>query len=86
MADPSFVSTHNHCPRMVQGMESQPYALRDRVTVSNPIAYGGGTSTLKNLSGTVTRVHRGGRAVDVALDIYPNAPLWFFVRELDRLP
>jgi hypothetical protein len=67
-------------------MENQGLALRDRVTVSNPIAYGGGTSTLKNLSGTVTRVHRGGRSVEVALDIYPDELLWFFVRELDRLP
>jgi len=66
-------------------MQVQELALRDRVSVSNPIAYGGGTSSLKNLSGTVTRVHRGGRAVDVELDEYPKDPLWFFIRELTKL-
>jgi hypothetical protein len=85
LADPFGISAYRFCRRVGQGMQSQELALKDRVSVQNPIAYGGGTSSFKGLSGTVTRVHRGGRAVDVELDEYPKDPLWFFVRELDKL-
>lgn len=60
--------------------------LGTRVTVSEPISFGGGNSPWIGRTGTVKKLLRTSRAVLVALDDDgDNEPVMFWVRELALL-